>query len=423
MKLPPANRVILVCGLLAFGLQPQFSSAAAPRPTVILLSWDGVRHDALERFVLPNLRRLANGGVRGDLLSVMPSKTFPAHVSLATGVSPHTHGIIDNYFFDRVRGWYRMADAADWLDAEPLWITAQRQGVETATYFWVGSERDWRGQRQRYREAPFDADRTEAVKVDRILEWLALPPAKRPQLIMGYFRGGDAAGHRYGPLASEVGEALVTQDAELGRLIDGIETGLGWEQVTLLIVSDHGMTEAGEYVPVAETLAAAGIDAVVSGSTLGHVFLNDPAQAPEAARLIRELDSRIEVYRSDAAPQSWALSHPDRTGDLVLAVPAPLVLWMADGLQGMVTRTLWRLGRRFGGHGYDPLTPDMKALMLAYGRGTAGRAGEHLKDVDPLRVVPTVCRLLAIEPSAAATAVPFLTPPIPAAVQSPSSAR
>jgi predicted AlkP superfamily pyrophosphatase or phosphodiesterase len=132
----------LVLALFAVAVQ---ASEPAP-PIVVLLSWDGMRHDFPDRGEYPGLARMARDGARAaGLVPVYPSNTFPGHVSLATGTWPDRHGIVDNHFLARTRGEYRYEADADWLLAEPLWIAAERQGVPTATYFWVGSESDWRG--------------------------------------------------------------------------------------------------------------------------------------------------------------------------------------------------------------------------------------------------------------------------------------
>ena len=152
------------------------------KPIVIVLSWDGMRHDYDSRGHFPGLARMATQGVKAQRLrAVVPSNTFPGHVSMATGTYPDRHGIVDNRFFDRERGQYSYSSDADWLQAEPLWIAAERQGVPAATYFWVGSESAWHGQRTRYRIAPFDGARPEALKVEQILAWLELPEETRPR--------------------------------------------------------------------------------------------------------------------------------------------------------------------------------------------------------------------------------------------------
>src|SRR5262245_34256942 len=118
---------------------PSAAAHAPPPPTVILISLDGVRHDYLDRGPLPALDRIAREGLRAArLIPVYPSNTFPGHVSLATGTTPDVHGIVDNQFWDRARRErFDYASDADWIEAEPLWVAAERQGVRAATFFWV----------------------------------------------------------------------------------------------------------------------------------------------------------------------------------------------------------------------------------------------------------------------------------------------
>ena len=80
---------------------------SALKPIVIVLSWDGMRHDYDSRGHFPGLARMATQGVKAQRLrAVVPSNTFPGHVSMATGTYPDRHGIVDNRFFDRERGDY-----------------------------------------------------------------------------------------------------------------------------------------------------------------------------------------------------------------------------------------------------------------------------------------------------------------------------
>lgn len=396
------SRVVVL--LLAAGSLPALGASAgadadapaAGAPIVVLLSWDGVRHDYPERVALPGLERMARDGVRaGRLVPVFPSSTFPAHVSLATGTYPDRHGIIDNHFVDAQRGRYRMSGDADWIEAEPLWIAAERQGVPAATYFWVGSESDWRGQGTRFRMTPFDGSRPEAVKVRQILEWLAQPPAERPRLIMSYWRGADSVGHRHGPDSSEVTQALRAQDAELQKLLAGIDALALWANTTLIIVSDHGMTASGRYLDLRGALRRAGIGAEVTGSAVAQVYLEDPQRADDALAAIAELQP-ARGYRKDALPDHLRLRHPRRTGDLVVVAEPPYTFSVPPGGEGVLSSLLGKVTARSGGHGYDPGHPDMPGIFFALGRGVD--ADLVLPEVHQIDLAATVARLLHIEP-------------------------
>lgn len=371
-------------------------AASPPLSSVIVLSWDGVRHDYPDRVALPNLARLARDGVRvGRLIPVYPSNTFPGHVSLATGTFPDVHGIIDNVFIDRQRGLYRYSADADWIEAEPLWIAAERQGVPVATYFWVGTETDWHGQGTRYRVAPFESGRPEAEKVDQILTWLALPQAERPRLIMSYWAGADRDGHDHGPDSGAVAEQLERQDEQLGRLMAGLDELDFWDHSTLIVVSDHGMTDVRRYLDVADVLDDAGIGARVIGSAVANVYLEDTADRDAALSALRALDA-VQAFPGDQLPEEWRLSHPGRTGDIVVVTAPPFTLSRPMGLPGYLGRLYFALGGGFGGHGYWPDHPDMAGVFLAMGRGVP--RGLVVPEVHQVDLAPTVARLLGIEP-------------------------
>lgn len=362
------------------------ASEATRKPTVILLSWDGLRHDFPDRGTFPGLKRMEQAGVRaGRLTPVFPSNTFPAHVSLATGTYPDRHGIVDNHFFARQKAsWYHMSSEADWIQAEPLWIAAERQGVLTATYFWVGSESDWRGQGTRYRIAPFDGRRPEHKKVDQILAWLRLPVNEQPRLIMSYWAGVDSVAHRYGPDSPEVATQLASQDVQLQRLLAGLDGLDRWEYTTVILVSDHGMAASDGLIDIKEALAGAGIEAEVVGATVAHVFVEDQNLNERAGAVLRDLNP-VRVYRGTELPGELRLGFPDRVGDWVVATEPPFSFTRPPGWQGVI-----------GMHGYDPSLVEMGASFLALGRGVPSDL--EIANVHQIDVAATVAHLLGIDP-------------------------
>lgn len=116
------------------------------RPKAVVLSLDGARADYVDKFIadgtMPNLAKLAERGVRAEYArSVDPSLTAVAHASIATGVYPDKTGIVANTF--RVPGQYIYQVVSGFEDvewgAEPIWRTAMRAGLRTATVFWPGA--------------------------------------------------------------------------------------------------------------------------------------------------------------------------------------------------------------------------------------------------------------------------------------------
>jgi predicted AlkP superfamily pyrophosphatase or phosphodiesterase len=389
------RRLAPLLALLALALAGDVARAAAP--VVIVLSWDGTRWDYPDRAELPALARMARDGVRAKRLRpVFPTNTFPNHVTLATGTYPDRHGIVGNVFVDSERGRYSYSNDASWIEAEPLWAAAERQGVRAASFFWVGSETDWHGIGATYRRAPFDGKLGEAAKVDQILEWLALPETRRPRLVMSWWHGGDDAGHESGPDDPSVLEALRVQDAELGRLLSALDARGAWAYTTLLVVSDHGMAACSEEIDALGPLAALGIEARLIGAG-GTAFLDleDPARGDEALAALGKVEG-LQAFASEALPAELRSRHPRRAADIVLLTTPPRAVLQLSVVQSTLLPLWAALGNRRGMHGYLPEHPDMGAVFFALGRGVP--ADLELGEVRALDVAATVARLLGIEP-------------------------
>lgn len=384
---------------------------AADAPTVILLSLDGIRHDSLDTGSpgsdrLPAFTRIMANGTRAKrLLPVFPSITFPTHVSLATGTYPDVHGIVGNRFLDSARGEpdgtgeeYDYSADANWLEAEPIWAAAERQGIPSAVFFWVGSETDWRGTGATHRKTPFDSSVPEAEKVDQILAWmdLATNDPARPGLILAYWHGTDRDGHRHGADSEAVREALREQDRELGRLLDGLDARAAWPHTTLLVVSDHGMIEAGDAINVAQLLSDADIPArTIHAGAVAHIHLED-AGAENKARAVELLAATpgVNAYVASELPSDLRYAHPSRIGDVIALATSPYVF--SSQTRTLGARVLRAVGNRPGTHGYDVrAVPEMAGIFLAKGRGV--QAAGSIEEVRAIDVAATVAELLGID--------------------------
>ena len=381
---------VLCLALLALLLP---SSTRAADPVVILLSWDGTRHDFPERTSLPALERVASDGVRAErLIPVFPANTFPNHVALVTGTYTDRHGIVGNSFHDRERGTFYYSNDASWIEAEPLWVTAERQGVRAGVFFWVGSESDWNGIGASYRKSPFDGRVPEAEKVDQVLAWLDLPEAERPHLILSWWHGCDAAGHERGPDHPSVSKQLAWQDRELARLLEGLDARDVWAYTTLLVVSDHGMARANRPIDVKGMLASEGIQARIfyAGGT-AYLVLRDRSQRERALAVLSRAEN-FETHASEDLPAKLRAYHPERSGDIVVVTRPPYSFQRAPLMQ----RVLGRLGRVRGVHGYAPDLPEMGGIFYAMGRGIP--RGAKLGPVRAIDVAATATQLLGIDP-------------------------
>ena len=217
---------------------------------VILVSFDGFRYDYDERVETPYFDYLKKWGIKAKSLKpIFPSFTFPNHYSIATGCYADKHRILGNEFTTNL-GKYSYKDKstvqdAKWYGAEPIWVTAEKNGIKSATYFWVGSEAPISGYYPTYYKN-YQSGINPEDKVDQVIDWLNLPKLERPRLICLYFNEPDHAGHVYGANSNEVNQEIETADYILGYLLRSLTKLDIYNSINLVVVSDHGMVDVSE---------------------------------------------------------------------------------------------------------------------------------------------------------------------------------
>nr|MBA3319208.1 alkaline phosphatase family protein [Gemmatimonadales bacterium] len=370
-------------------------STEPERATVVLVSLDGFRWDYLERGLTPNLSRLAREGVRAEaMVPVFPTKTFPNHYTIVTGRYPPGHGILGNVFTAPDLGagfslWDRDAvrNGRFYL-AEPIWVTAERQGQPTAPLFWPGSEAAINGVRPSY-FMPFDGETPDTVRVRRLLQLLDLPAGRRPTFLTLYASPVDNAGHEYGPDTPETNRAIAQVDSLMGLLSAGLAEPRPARQVNLVIVSDHGMVSTGpDRVIWLDDWVSPGAMQVDEMSALLTAW---PAASLEDS-VYRGLKRapHLTVYRRGELPARFRLEGSPRT--------APIVALADPG---------WTIARRpvpgepaeiiRGNHGYDDSLSAMRAIFIA--RGPAFRRGIVVPPFRNIHVYPLLAHVLGLTPA------------------------
>ena len=390
---------LLLCAVLVGLTSCAHPAGQAPsRDLLILVSIDGFRWDYLEKYDAPVLRQLAAGGVRARRMTPsFPSKTFPNHYTLVTGLRPEHHGIVSNWFFDPASGetfgMNKQESNLDgrWWGGEPIWITAERQGVRSACYFWPGSEMENHGKRPSlYR--PFDKKVTSSARVDGLLAWLDLPPAERPRICTLYFDLVDHAGHTFGPDAPETAQAVKEADEAIGRLLDGLAARGLREKTNLVVVSDHGMSPCGpDKVIFFEDLMDVSTVQVESAGPNGGVRPKTGTAADLVAAIRAKAPAHLQVCRREEVPERLHYRDNPRI---------PPVVLMADDHWNIESKAGWPMRAptyNRGSHGWDPETPNMGALFVAH--GPAFRHGLVVGPFDNIHVYNLLCHLLGVQPA------------------------
>lgn len=371
--------------LLLLGI---FHPLSAKRTTVVV-SLDGYRWDYPLWYDTPFIDFMAAHGVSSALIPSFPSKTFPNHYTLATGLYPDHHGIVANSFYDpETRTTFSLGNLKTKTDpryygGEPIWNTAQRQGLHTAVFYWPGSDVKVGGH---YPDKWFGYDDLPRLSPDErvqgVLAELGKPDTQRPDLIMAYMEQPDASGHDFGPQSREVRAAVGLVDSLLRVLYQGMQALPHAADINLIVVSDHGM----QWVP--ETHAI-NIRPLLRPEWVRMADGNLPCQiyAAEGCQdsiyeALRTLD-HVKVWRRQDIPAYLHYGTCPRVGDVVV-LPDPSYVVTPGPIQPG------------GTHGYDPTIPEMHALFRAIGPDFRHESWPHFANVE---VYGLLCRLLHIEPA------------------------
>lgn len=353
--------------LALFALLVRPALAAEKRePITILISIDAFRADYLHRGLTPNLSALAAHGISAAMRPSFPTKTFPNHYAIVTGLRPDRNGIVGNKMEDprRPGETFTMKNSQDafwWSEAEPLWAGAEKAGIRSASLFWPGSAvaydtvrpEDW---------FPWDENITLTQRVNTVLDWARRPAATRPRFITLYFDTVDTAGHRHGPNSPELNQALGEVDGQIGRLRGGLADLK--QPANIVVVADHGMasTSPDRVVMIHDVANPADYHVIDEGP----VALIDPMPGHEAtlaASLLRPIP-HIHCLRKADLPERLHYGHNPRVAAFVCEAE---VGWL------MLDKISEKNGVDAGSHGYDNQAPDMQALFIAAGPGIAPR--------------------------------------------------
>ena len=387
-----------------------------PPPTVLLVSVDGLRPADITPAQMPVLNALGDAGVRADgMRPSFPALTFPNHYALVTGLRPDHHGIVHNTMRDATLGSFRTASreavgTAGWWGGVPVWVSAERAGLRTATMFWPGSEAAIHGVRPHTWRAYADDTRA-ADNAATVIAWLAVPASQRPRFATLYLDQVDEASHEHGPDSPQAQAARTEVDAALGELLHSLQQRGLHDAVNLVVVSDHGFASVppNQRIATTDMVSADLAEAISDGQVIGFAPL--PGKTAETERVLLGRHAQYACWRRQELPARWQYgTHP--------RVPA-IVCQMDPGWDALWPgKTEWlqqhQPQQMRGSHGYDPELPSMRASFIA--SGPAFRTQVTLPVFDNVDVYPLLMRLLHLpaEPNDG-----DLTPLLPALQDSP----
>jgi predicted AlkP superfamily pyrophosphatase or phosphodiesterase len=373
-----------------------------PKPYVVMVSFDGFRHDYVEKYQTPCIKKFIKNGAAAESMSPsFPSKTFPNHYTLVTGLYPGHHGLVDNTFYDPTRDTnYSIRDRAKVEDPYyygglPIWQLVQQNGMKSASYFWVGSETPIGGKLPDYYHK-FDDTVPHKKRVQAVFDWLNLPEAERPHIITIYFSMVDTQGHDFGPNGDKTKDAVMEADTLVGMLMDGLKDIK--LPVNVILTADHGMYEMQnkpETFIYTEKLLEDLNDEdfkFVNNNTHANIFVKNKAKEDEIFAKLKARESHFKIYKKADIPKNLHFNDNPRIGDLFFVLePGYGFYSKANMLKRPENRAVW------GVHGFDPhVTPEMGAIF--YAQGPNIKKGVTIPTFENIHVYPFIAKLLGIIP-------------------------
>lgn len=365
---------------------------------VVLISIDGFSWEYLEKkyYPTPIMDNFRKKGVTAKLHPQFPTKTFPNHYSIITGLIPEAHGIVGNVFYDsKMDKTFTFTDPVGskdprWWLGDPLWNVANRSGLITASYFWPGSEPFIGGLRPNYVKE-YNSSVPAIKRVEQVLSWLDLPSSRRPSFITMYFSDVDTAGHRHGPDNINVASAVSEIDQSLGTLFYGISARQNVLDIQTVVVSDHGMHAISggilldQYLTPRQ-LALCRMPDLHTPSV--NVFVADE-NVKEIYDALKSLQHGKAYLKADI-PAHLHFNNSDRIAPIFIIADLGYLITISDvwaHYPALLTG---------GSHGWDPINSNMTGIFLA--QGSSFQASTTVKEFQNVEVYNLLAKVLGITP-------------------------
>ncbi|EDV22532.1 uncharacterized protein TRIADDRAFT_64138 [Trichoplax adhaerens] len=335
---------------------PPCSITPAP---LLVISLNGFRWDYLNRGQTPNISAFASKGTQADYMKpVFPTQTLPNLYSILTGLYPVSHGIVaDNFYDPNFQETFDFKGVngtqEKWWGGEPIWVTANKNNITTASYFWPGDQANFQGYHPNYR----------------------FPP-NMPQLITMTFDQVQLAGARYGPTSNEVNQEIKNIDNAIGAITQGLKQRNAEHCVNVIITSDHG-----KYIDVDK-------NQVVNQGAFGGILVNG-GNATEVVSKIKGRSSKFTVFKKEDLPFRFHYRNNTRIPDVIVVM-----------VDGYLVRRIYDANYTACGlatSGWDNLEKDMRTIFMASGPGF--HSSKKIKPFLNIQLYNVMTKLLGIKPA------------------------
>lgn len=367
------------------------------KPYVILISLDGFRWDYLDHYKPSHLTAFAKKGVKAEgLVPVFPTKTFPNHYTIVTGLYPDNHGLINNEFYNyQQEKIFSSRNEETSLDGSfyggsPIWIEANKAGLKTASFFFVGSDAAIQGMYPTY-YYKFDNTIANEVRIAQVLDWLRLDEKDRPQLITLYFGDVDSTGHRFGPdNEEELNKSISKLDKNLGDLFESVSaTGL---PLNIIIVSDHGMANqlTNQLIPI-ESIQNNDLFLAVNNGSMVNIHPKKEVGVDSVFQYLKQEETNFKVYQTAVTPGFESTPNNINWGVIQLIPDEGYYFSSQSRIETLIKNKVTTTGV----HGMDSKQKEMHGIF--YANGPAFKTDYEIAAFKNIHIYPLICQLLGLE--------------------------
>ncbi|KAJ8026884.1 Ectonucleotide pyrophosphatase/phosphodiesterase family member 5 [Holothuria leucospilota] len=367
-------------------------------PLLLVVGMDSFRWDFLDRAETPNFDYLVENGVRAEhLVNVFPTKRAPNWYTIVTGLYPESHGIVNNHVYDPkidpdepvLAIVNRIEDPALWGNAEPIWITNQRQGgVSGVLNFPAAMTVAYDGMVANFTTNKYLNDTKNEERVDMIVELFARGAVNFGMI---YYSDVDRACHKYGPESPKVVGVVEEMDDIVGYLVKKLKESNLYDVMNIMFVADHGQRNV---YPKQTVFLNEYVDpSLYFGFQDSPVYSIFPHNVSQTQYIVNNLmrANNLTVYTKDTIPEKYHYRNNDRI---------PPILLMADRgwnvAQSNSEEPYWK--KTIGEHGYGNDDPKMWPFFVA--RGPAFKKGHtNAEAFDTVDLYSIMCHIMKLEPA------------------------
>lgn len=366
-----------------------------PNP-LLLISFDGFRYDYLSKTETPHFDSLIANGVKAkSLIPVNPTKTFPNHYSIVTGLYPENSGLVGNTMYDpKWDEWYRISDREavanpKWYNGEPIWNTVEKQGLKAGIFYWVSSAAPIQNMRPAYWK-PYDGSVPAKTRVDSVVKWLSYEDERAVDFAALYFSFVDAAGHEYGTTSDSLIAAIQKADRLMGYLKKRLQKNNLWNDINIIVLSDHGMVNlsADKTIMLPSIINMDNVKRIIWGPVT--MIWPKEGEKKEIYKQLKQNAEHYHIYKKENLPERYHLRHR-RVAPLILAADLGYTILSEEYKETFLKRLPGAT------HGYDNYEKKMQAIFIV--RGPAFKEGLVVQPFQNIHVYDLMAHILGIQPA------------------------